>query len=101
MKKFLAVLLSLLTMFSLLTPAFAAEEETPPLVIVRGMQFTGQYTDLGTENEHPYLERISVGNIAVAVIKALVSAIVNHSRDAFADSMIESLLWMFEEMACD
>ena len=101
MKKFLAVLLSLLTMFTLLTPAFAAEEETPPLVIVRGMQFTGQYTDLGTENEHPYLERISAGNIAVAVIKALVNAIVSHSRDAFADSMIESLLWMFEEMACD
>lgn len=102
MKKFLAVFLSILLSFSLLLPAAAATDTDPcPLVVVRGMQFTGLYTDLGTENEHMYLERVNAGNIALSIVKAVAMGLLNLSKDAFADSLIDSLLWMFEELACD
>ncbi len=102
MKKLIAILLCLTLSLSLVLPAMAAsKEETAPLVVVRGMQFTGLYTDLGTENEHMYIERVNAGNIVLAVVKALALGIVNLSRGAFADSMIDSLLWMFEELRCD
>ncbi len=93
MKKVISILVVLSLVFATLVPAVAEQNETEtcsgdPVVIVRGMDFTGLYYDVGTENEAPVIS-IDAGKIVGAVFKAIFAGIVNLSLDATMEVVAE------------
>ena len=66
MKKLVSAVLTVVLIFTACVPAFAApqvqnaEPTAPeyPLVVIRGVNLTGGYLDIGTENERSYMPDI-------------------------------------------
>ncbi len=107
MKKFISFILSAVLAFSIISPAFAEEKtenscdcDNLPVVLVRGMDFGGLYLDYGTENEQPAFS-LDVKKIIVGVIKAIGSAVVNLSFDAFVDEVEAVVTDIFKNISID
>ena len=81
MKKFLSLMLAAVMIFGACIPAFAQEGNKTeaalqpaggyPVIVVRGMDFTGLYIDYGTEKQHNCMGDIDIGGILKAVGSAL------------------------------
>lgn len=108
MKKLVSVILAAAMLLSLAVPAFAqeneahnpAECETVPVIIVRGMDFSGIYRDFGTENQQTAVN-LDVKKIVGAVFKAIGSGIVHFSLDAAVDVITETAYDIFKYISMD
>ncbi len=111
MKKIISVLLAVTMIFGACIPAFAADEngraETAlqpaggyPVIVIRGMDFTGLYIDYGTENEHNCMGDINIGAILKAVGSALLTKLFKNDRKAATHILIEELYNIFGGYAC-
>lgn len=94
MKRIVSFVLAVVLALSMVLPTFAATEHSPevcenePVIIIRGMDFTGLYYDVGTENEKPVLE-IDAGEIVKAVFKAIFAGIISMNFDKTMDVVVD------------
>lgn len=94
MKRIISVFLAVVMAVSMALPVFAASEHNPetcknePVIIVRGMDFTGLYYDVGTENERPVIE-IDAGEIVKTVFKAIFAGVFGLSFDKTMDVIVD------------
>lgn len=109
MKKITSILLAAAMIFSMVVPAFAqgevsehnpAECETVPVIIVRGMDFGGLYTDVGTENQAPAIN-VNAGNIVKSVFKAIFTGITSFSIDAAMEVVLDCVADIFKGLQID
>ncbi len=108
MKKFVSLILAAAMLISFMIPAFAQENEVHdsaeceivPVIIVRGMDFTGLYLDYGTENQQPAIN-LDVAEIIGAVFKAIGSGILHFSFDATIDVVAETAYDIFKNLSMD
>ncbi len=104
MKKFVSILLSVLLVAVTAFSSFAATETDAksydePLVIVRGIVFTGLTVDKGTENEHNCLVTPGAGDIVSLVFNLAKTYFTSGKLDA--DAVIDFADGMLGSMACD
>ncbi|MBQ3602952.1 MAG: hypothetical protein IJA02_03850 [Clostridia bacterium] len=101
MKKFIAMLLAAVVLFSCTFGVVAAEADSKvvPVVIVRGMDFGGLIIDQGTENERPALS-VEAGLIVLGVFKALFMGLFG-GMDGLVDGVIDIVGGIFAPLACD
>lgn len=113
MKKFLAVILSILMVFSVCITANAEEtavvertieevETDTPVIVVRGMNFAGglQY-DRGTENARPANVKFDAGVLFKYLTKTLATLITTFSMDAAVSVICEYVVTLFADYPCD
>lgn len=106
MKKLISLILAAAMLLSIFVPAFAQDDETHdtaetvPVIIVRGMDFTGLYVDYGTENQQPAIN-LDVAKIIGAVFKAIGSGIIHFSFDAVIDVVAETAYDIFKYLSMD
>ncbi len=113
MKKILAVILSVLMIFSVCVTVNAQEEaviektietvETDtPVIVVRGMNFAGglQY-DRGTENARPANVKFDAGVLFKYLAKTLATLITTFSMEAAVSVVCEYIVTLFEAYPCD
>lgn len=82
-KNIISIVLMLSMVFSLCMPAFAqgkSECDHVPVIIIRGMDFTGLYHDYGTEEERSVLE-VDATEIIKTVFKALGKLVFTFNVD--------------------
>lgn len=104
-KRVIGIILCVVLLFSTAAPVSARGflSSTPdyPLVVVRGMDFSGLYIDEGTENERPALGSVD----AAGVIKTLVLAGVKAGISGSFEGVINQALVFAEDLlgnlACD
>lgn len=111
MKKLLSLILAAVMAFCACIPAFAQESgkaETAlepaggyPVIIVRGMDFTGLFIDYGTENQHNCMGDINIGGILKAVGSALLTKLFKNDRKAATHILIKELEKIFGGYACN
>ena len=112
MKKIISLLLAAAMIIGICLPAFAqSAADTPepalspagdyPVIIVRGMDFTGLYLNYGKENEHTCLGDVNIGKILKAVGSALFTKLFKNDRKAATHILIEALMPIFEGYACN
>lgn len=97
-KKIAALILTFSMLLSLCVPAFAEITVTPhteyedanPVIIVRGMEFTGLSIDPCTENERPAVN-LDAGLIVKYIFKAIGSAIIHLNFDSAMDVVLEAV----------
>lgn len=105
MKRFLSILLALMLPLGAVVPAFAhsvqeaGECNELPVVIVRGMDFTGLYVDYGTENQRSALAEIKVSDILGCLTRAVVKGILNFSTDPAIDEIIDYANYLLDGYA--
>ncbi len=104
MKKFISVFLTVVMIVTsvLSVSAFAADDDVfydEPLIIVRGMVFSGLTVDKGTENEHNCIVAPDGGDIISLVFKLAKTYFSEKKLDA--DAVIEFVDSMLGSMACD
>lgn len=109
MKKIISILLAVTMIFSMIVPAAAqgktdehnaAECETVPVIIVRGMDFGGLYTDVGTENQAPAIN-VNAGNIVKSVFKAIFAGVTRFSIDAAMEVVLDCVADIFKGLQID
>ncbi len=114
MKKVLCILLSVLLLLPALSigaaaaagPAVFSEEKVEnalPVVIVRGMDFTGGLKyDFGTENERPVnvMSNRSFGGLMKGLARSF-SALVSRGRRAAVTELVAFAASLFKGYACD
>lgn len=103
MKKVLSILLTISLIFGLCVPAFAEEKtecDDLPVVIIRGMDFTGLYHDYGTENERGVLE-VDAMEIIKTVGKALGKLVFTFNVDEAMDVIIDYAYTLLEGFSVD
>lgn len=101
MKKIISVLLCLVLIFGLAVPSFAAETETAdyngyPVVIVRGIDFTGLYYEDGTK-----AMQISLGDILTFIKNYANDRFISKNEDALNKNALELVEKMFAPIAND
>ena len=86
MKKIIGAILALVIALSGVLPVFAASEHNPetcddvPVIVIRGMDFGGLYTDVGTEKQEAAI-RADVGFIVANAFKGLFGSALTLSLD--------------------
>ena len=107
MKKWLSVLLAALLLFCCCVPAFAASPapataSTPyPIVIARGMDFNGLYTNYGTPAQRNCFHGLTVGGVAKALGKTVLNSFTMGLRHGFAVAAVDYVREILGDMACD
>ncbi len=111
MKKFLSLMLAAVMIFGACIPSFAQEGSKTeaalqpaggyPVIVVRGMDFTGLYIDYGTEKQHNCMGDIDIGGILKAVGSALLTKLFKNDRKAATHILIEELEKIFGGYACN
>ena len=104
-------MLAAVLIFCACVPAFAQDESKTspalqpaggyPVIVVRGMDFTGLYIDYGTEKQHNCMGDINVGGILKAVGSALLTKLFKNDRKAATHILIEELEKIFGGYACN
>ena len=112
MKKILAVILSVLMIFSVCVTVNAEEavtektietvESDTPVIVVRGMNFAGglQY-DRGTENAAPVNVKFDAGVLFKYLTKTLATLITTFSMEAAVSVVCEYVVTLFADYPCD
>lgn len=107
MKKLLCLVLATVLALSLVMPALAAAPAAPdaeydglPLVLVRGMDFTGMYFDPESENPQNIL-KISAGQLLAGFGRAIIRGVSEWSFDAAVDEIIFLAREILGPFACD
>ncbi len=106
MKKFIGIILALVIAFSCITPAFAQGQHNPetctdvPVLVIRGMDFGGLYTDVGTENQEPAI-RADAKDIIVFAFRGIFKAILNMNFDPIVESIADIAGSIFEYIKMD
>lgn len=112
MKKILAVILSVLMIFSVCVTVNAEEtviektietvETDTPVIVVRGMNFAGglQY-DRGTENARPANVKFDAGVLFKYLTKTLATLVTTFSMDAAVSVICEYIVTLFSAYPCD
>ena len=112
MKKILAVILSILMVFSVCITANAEEaavektietvETDTPVIVVRGMNFAGglQY-DRGTENATPVNVKFDAGVLFRYLTKTLATLVTTFSMEAAVSVVCEYVVTLFADYPCD
>ncbi len=108
MKKIISIFLAMVMAFSMVMPAFAekkdehnpAECENIPVIVVRGMDFGGLYTDVGTENQAPAIN-VNAGNIVKSVFKAIFTGVTRFSIDATMEVVLDCVADIFKGLQID
>lgn len=110
MKRIISLFLSLALSFCCLTPAFAsqtatvtdaAEYNSYPLIIVRGMDFDGLVYKQGTPEEQNCFKGVSAGAIIKVLFKAIGSGVIHWSWEDGVEPVIEYVNDIMGLMACD
>ena len=108
MKKIISIVLAVAMVFTMSAPAFAQgnEEHNPteceniPVIVVRGMDFGGLYTDVGTENQAPAIN-VDAGNIVKSVFKAIFTGVTKLSIDAAMEVVLDCVADIFKGLQID
>ena len=112
MKKILAVLLSVLMIFSVCVTVNAEEsavektietvETDTPVIVVRGMNFAGglQY-DRGTENASPVNVKFDAGVLFKYLAKTFATLVTTFSMEAAVSVVCEYVVTLFADYPCD
>ncbi len=101
MKKFIVLILALVIALSGVLPVFAASEHNPetctdvPVIVIRGMDFGGLYTDIGTENQAAAI-RADAGYIVSEVFKGLFGTVLSASLDPTVNAIAAIASNIFE-----
>ncbi len=111
MKKIISLLLAVILAAGMCIPAFAAEKESPspklkaagdyPVIIIRGMDFTGLYIDYGTDSQHNCMGDINIGKILKAVGEAAAIKLFKNDRQEATRKLIVELNEIFGGYACN
>lgn len=113
MKKFLAVCLSVCIVFTCFTvPGFAIKSKNNgtcglesggnyPLVIVRGISFTGLYYNYGKVNQEPAIKSITASGVLSAVFKTAGAGLVHHSFDSAVDEIVSYAGDVMGKLGCN
>ncbi len=107
MKKIISVLLSVLMIAALLTPAFATEEKCDcgfnPVIYVAALGSSTVYENPGTEDEKALFrpETMPLVEDAVATILPVIPALVAGDYDTFGDALIGFVNSAFGALALD
>ncbi len=112
MKKILAVILSIIMIFSVCATVNAEEAVTEktietvatdtPVIVVRGMNFAGglQY-DRDTENARPANVKFDAGVLFKYLAKTLATLITTFSMEAAVSVVCEYIVTLFADYPCD
>ncbi|HZK21420.1 MAG TPA: hypothetical protein VFC76_03990, partial [Oscillospiraceae bacterium] len=100
-KRVIGIILCIVLLFSTAAPISAkgAYSGTTdyPLVVVRGMDFSGLYIDEGTQNE-----RAAISNVdAAGIIKTLILAGISGSFDGVINQALVYVKSILGNLACD
>ena len=111
MKKITAIIVSLMLIASSCIPSFAySKAETPvaiqegdkiPVVIIRGMEFTGLYLNYGTDNERNIMGDINIGSILSAIVKALGVKLFTGDREKATRYITDAALEILDGYSCN
>ncbi len=101
MKRIISILLCLVMAFSFAVPSFAADTEAAdydgyPVVIVRGINFTGLYNEDGTK-----ALQISLGDILSFLTDYISDRFIGKEKDALKDNALELVEKIFAPIAND
>lgn len=104
MKKFVSIILAVVMAFSCVLPAFGAESEhnpetctDVPVLVIRGMDFGGLYTDVGTDAQEAAI-RADVAHIVFNAFKGIALSLVKMSLDPFVESVADIASGIFENI---
>lgn len=104
-KRITGIVLCVVLLFSTAAPVSAKGflSSTPeyPLVVVRGMDFSGLYIDEGTENERPALGEIDATGIIKTLVLAGISAGISRSFEGVIDQALVYAQGILGSLACD
>lgn len=109
MKKVISIILAITLAFSMMIPAFAQEEtkthnaaecDVVPVIIVRGMDFGGLYTNVGTDKQAPAIN-VNAGNIVKSVFKAIFKGVTRFSIDAAMEEVLDCVADIFKGLQID
>ncbi len=101
MKKFIGVILAFIIVFSSVLPAFAEAEHNPetcadvPVLVIRGMDFGGLYTDVGTDSQEAAI-RADAKEIVALAFKGILRSMLRLSFDPFMESVADVASGIFE-----
>lgn len=104
MKKVISIILSVVMIFTMLVPSFAAEKVSSdecgnyPVVLIRGMDFGGLYVDYGMESEQPALN-VDAGSIVMDALGAIGKGIINFSFDKTVEEIGNIAAGIFRYMS--
>ena len=111
MKRTVSILLAAVLILSACVPAFAAGKEDTgkslkaagdyPVLIIRGMDFTGLYIDYGTDSQHNCMGDINIGKILNAVAEAAAIKLFKNDRQEATRKLIVELNEIFGGYACN
>ena len=101
MKRLTGIVLALVIALSAVLPVFAQAEHNPatctdvPVLVVRGMDFGGLYTDVGTEKQEAAI-RVEAKAIVGAVFKGLFGSALTLSLDPTVTAVANLVSGIFE-----
>lgn len=101
MKRLTGIVLALVIALSAVLPVFAQAEHNPatctdvPVLVVRGMDFGGLYTDVGTEKQEAAI-RVEAKAIVGAVFKGLFGSALSLSLDPTVTAVANLVSGIFE-----
>ncbi len=101
MKKIIGLMLAVVIALSGVLPVFAASEHNAetctdvPVLVIRGMDFGGLYTDVGTEAQAAAI-RVNAMDIVVTLFKAIFGSVLKMSFDPAMESIADLASNIFE-----
>lgn len=110
MKKVISILLCAVMIIGCTVPCFAAGTSSAPagqkkcdspVILVRGMDFTGLTLDIGTENARGAVKSVSAGDIFKTVLKVLTTTALTLSLDKGVEKIIDFVRDIMGSLACD
>ena len=109
MKKRISVLLTLVLLVCCAAPAFAAGGRAPaapapcayPVVIARGMEFNGVYTNYGTPEQVKCFHGITFGGVVKTLFATVKNAFSMGLEHGFAAAAVDYVQEILGDMACD
>lgn len=102
MKRFIGIVLALVIALSCVLPAFAQSRHNPetctdvPVLVIRGMDFGGLYTDVESEENRQPAIRADAKKIIIYAVKGILLSILNFSLDPFVESAADIAGSVFE-----
>lgn len=103
MKRIIGLILAVVIALSAVLPVFAQAEHNPetctdvPVLVVRGMDFGGLYTDVGTDEQAPAMQA-DAKNIVASVFKGLFGSALTLSLDPTIAAAVEIAGGIFENI---
>lgn len=100
-KKITGIILALVLALSSVLPAFAEAEHNPetctdvPVLVIRGMDFGGLYTDVGTDKQEAAI-RADAKEIVGLAFKGIFKSMLKLSFDPFVESVADVAGGIFE-----